>query len=270
MTTWQDVSVDSGGVQLAVRDYGGTGQPIVLVHGHIGNLGNFEALAPLLTPRLRVVAYDQRGHGLSEPGPVSVSAFVDDLAAVVDVLGLGIPVLYGGSFGTLVSLAYIHASGEVAGFVSEDGRVSDFPPEKPDRPFPEGRRILAEDQLAQAAKMFEDYGVTGTATLDRSAVPLEDGTIELLPTQTDLSAKEIAFSQIPVVDAYRACRGPVLFLAAVPVKEDARRARAAEVAALSAAVPMTVRWFRTRHWISADDPQAVADAVVEFVDAHFT
>jgi hypothetical protein len=34
----EDLFVDSGGVRIPVRDYGGDGVPLVLVHGHYVNL----------------------------------------------------------------------------------------------------------------------------------------------------------------------------------------------------------------------------------------
>lgn len=60
----EDVFVDSGGVRIAVRDYGGDGVPVVLVHGHYGNLGSFDHLGPLLADSARVVAYDQELTGV--------------------------------------------------------------------------------------------------------------------------------------------------------------------------------------------------------------
>lgn len=77
----KDLFVDSNAIRLAVRDYGGSAIPIVLVHGHLGNLGSFDDLGPLLAQHMRVVAYDQRGHGWSESGPVTVSDFASDLKA---------------------------------------------------------------------------------------------------------------------------------------------------------------------------------------------
>jgi len=81
-----DLFVRGDGPRLAVRDYGGSGPPILLIHGHYGNLASFDYLGPLLTSGLRVVAYDQRGHGWSEPGRIGIAEFRADLAAVVGAL----------------------------------------------------------------------------------------------------------------------------------------------------------------------------------------
>ncbi|MFH8336506.1 alpha/beta fold hydrolase [Streptomyces sp. AM6-12] len=89
------------GVRLVCRDWGGSGQPIVLLHGLAGHAGEWDALAGRLSADYRVVAVDQRGHGASErrPPDVSRAAYVADVIAVVDQLALQRPVLVGQSLG---------------------------------------------------------------------------------------------------------------------------------------------------------------------------
>ncbi|MFC8663894.1 alpha/beta fold hydrolase [Streptomyces sp. NPDC057199] len=98
---WSEHVVVRDGVRLACRDWGGTGQPIVLLHGLAGHAGEWGVLARKLNPRYRVVALDQRGHGASErhPRDVSRAAYVADVIAVVDQLALRPPVLVGQSLG---------------------------------------------------------------------------------------------------------------------------------------------------------------------------
>src|SRR5690348_11840894 len=95
---WRDLFVDADGVPLAVRDYGDNGPPVVLVHGHYGNLGDSSQVAPLLAEDFHVVAYDQRGHGWSEEGAVSVETYLADLDAVIAASGAERPLLVGSSF----------------------------------------------------------------------------------------------------------------------------------------------------------------------------
>lgn len=75
------------GVRLASRDWGGPGQPIVVLHGLAGHAGEWDVPARSLSSRYRVVAVDQRGHGADERDPrdVSRAAYV---AAVVEHLAL--------------------------------------------------------------------------------------------------------------------------------------------------------------------------------------
>ncbi|WP_437066489.1 alpha/beta fold hydrolase [Streptomyces sp. enrichment culture] len=89
------------GVRLVCRDWGGTGPSVLLLHGLAGHAGEWDAVARRLSPRFRVVALDQRGHGASErlPEDVSRAAYVADVVAVAGELGLGAPVVVGQSLG---------------------------------------------------------------------------------------------------------------------------------------------------------------------------
>ena len=84
-----------------------TGRPVVLVHGLASNARLWDGVARRLAASgRRVVAIDQRGHGLtSKPDSTYTMAEVaDDLAACVAVLGWESPVLVGQSWGGNVVL----------------------------------------------------------------------------------------------------------------------------------------------------------------------
>ncbi|WNI24577.1 alpha/beta hydrolase [Streptomyces sp. ITFR-16] len=106
--TWSERVVVRDGVRLVCRDWGGAGQPVLLLHGLAGHAGEWDVPARLLGhaapgsgPGRRVIAVDQRGHGSAErtPEDVSRAAYVADALAVVDQLGLERPVLVGQSLG---------------------------------------------------------------------------------------------------------------------------------------------------------------------------
>lgn len=99
--TWSELVVHRDGVRLAVRDSGGTGRPLLLLHGLAGHSGEWDALAELLRPHHRLITLDQRGQGGSErfPEDVSRAAFVADAVAVLDRLELPEAVLVGQSSG---------------------------------------------------------------------------------------------------------------------------------------------------------------------------
>ncbi|WP_329386378.1 alpha/beta hydrolase [Streptomyces sp. NBC_01351] len=101
LAEWAERTVVRDGVRLVCRDWGGDGQAVVLLHGLAGHVGEWDAVARHLSPRYRVVAVDQRGHGASErrPGDVSRAAYVADVLAVADRLELGRFVLIGQSLG---------------------------------------------------------------------------------------------------------------------------------------------------------------------------
>src|SRR5690242_17174627 len=110
-----------GGLQLHVREWGDpTGRPIVLVHGwsqnHLCWANQYESP---LTQEHRLVAFDLRGHGMSE-APLGAEHYVDgrlwadDLAAIIDHLGLQRPVLVGWSYGAFVICDYLRIHGQSA------------------------------------------------------------------------------------------------------------------------------------------------------------
>src|SRR3712207_3744640 len=108
------------GLKLAYRDWGGRGEPIVLVHGLASSYRIWDFVAPILAQRFRVVALDQRGHGRSDKpdGSFDFGTYVRDLRSFVELMGLGRSVLVGHSWGGNVVLqAAVDLPGLVDGLV---------------------------------------------------------------------------------------------------------------------------------------------------------
>lgn len=82
------------------------GTTIVFVNSLGTNLDMWESQLPPLTDHVRIVRYDQRGHGRSESGPAefSVDQLGLDLRDVLDSLGLKRVVLCGLSLGGMVAI----------------------------------------------------------------------------------------------------------------------------------------------------------------------
>lgn len=100
--SWTERVLVRDGVRLSCRDWGGSGPDALLLHGLAGHSGEWDGLARLLRDAgHRVVALDQRGHGAGErhPADVSRAAYVADVVAVVEELGLVRPLLVGQSLG---------------------------------------------------------------------------------------------------------------------------------------------------------------------------
>lgn len=88
----------------------GAGRDIVLLHGLTATRRYVVQGSRLLTRRgMRLVAYDARGHGGSDPAPAphdyAYPALVGDLAGVLDTLAIERPVLAGSSMGAATALA---------------------------------------------------------------------------------------------------------------------------------------------------------------------
>jgi pimeloyl-ACP methyl ester carboxylesterase len=109
--------------RIAVRDieveFEETGQgdrPFVLVHGFTGSRDDWRERLPELAPLGRTIALDQRGHGgttnSGDPAAYSFDALVDDLAAVLDAIGVERCDLLGHSMGGAVALRFALAHPE--------------------------------------------------------------------------------------------------------------------------------------------------------------
>jgi non-heme chloroperoxidase len=108
-----------GGLRLHVREWGpADAPPILLIHGwsqnHLCWARQYESA---LAGEFRLVAYDLRGHGMSEAplGPehyTDGAVWADDIAAIVDVLRLEQPVLVGWSYGAFVICDYVRRHGQ--------------------------------------------------------------------------------------------------------------------------------------------------------------
>ena len=119
--------VSTDGVRLAVRDLGGRGRDLLLVHGLASTSHIFDLVAPYVTGDLHVVAYDQRGHGESGK-PTTRYGFehvARDASEVIRGLGLERPVTLGHSWGANVVLELgVREPTAVAGLILLDGGFS--------------------------------------------------------------------------------------------------------------------------------------------------
>jgi pimeloyl-ACP methyl ester carboxylesterase len=123
MTDHADSLIERGGVSIAVRDLGGGGPPLVLLHGGGRTLCDWALVLPLLLPHHRCVAMDLRGHGRSAPcdGRWDLGEAAADVEAVIGHLGLGDPFVAGHSLGGIVATVYGDGHPECPGVVSVDG-----------------------------------------------------------------------------------------------------------------------------------------------------
>jgi pimeloyl-ACP methyl ester carboxylesterase len=108
-----------GGLQLHVREWGPADRsPILFIHGWSQNHLCWEKqYESALRDEFRLVAYDLRGHGMSQ-APLGrehytdAKLWADDLAAIIDQLGLDRPVLVGWSYGAFVICDYVREHGQ--------------------------------------------------------------------------------------------------------------------------------------------------------------
>jgi pimeloyl-ACP methyl ester carboxylesterase len=95
------------GLDMYYEAYGGTGRPLVLLHGGITTIEtSFGTLLPALTPHRRVIAVEQQGHGRTADidRPMSFPQMADDTAALLRHLGVEDADVFGYSDGGNVGL----------------------------------------------------------------------------------------------------------------------------------------------------------------------
>lgn len=81
---------------------------VLCCHGGPGVADYLHPVEEALASEFRIVRWDQRGSGRSDPvGPFTIDRFVADLDAVVDGLGLDRFVLFGHSWGANLAMHYV-------------------------------------------------------------------------------------------------------------------------------------------------------------------
>jgi pimeloyl-ACP methyl ester carboxylesterase len=120
------------GVKLAYEEKGSGSPTFLFVHGWTCDRSFFKPQADHFAKRHRTVSVDLRGHGESDKpgGAYPISAYVDDLAHLIDTLKLGKVVAVGHSMGgiTVLELGARHPD-KVAAIVMVDPAPFVFPPE---------------------------------------------------------------------------------------------------------------------------------------------
>jgi pimeloyl-ACP methyl ester carboxylesterase len=96
---------DVNGINL-YYEISGTGRPLILLHGGLGSGEMFGPVMPLLAQHHQVVAVDLQGHGRTADidRPIDPRLMADDIAALIEHLGLASPDVVGYSLGGGVAL----------------------------------------------------------------------------------------------------------------------------------------------------------------------
>lgn len=120
------VSVDDGELH-GVACGEAKASPLLFLHGSLHAHTVWLPVMGRLAGSFPCFALDQRGVGMSTaPGVGGYPRLVADVAAVVDGLGLGAPVLVGHSWGSKIALATAAAGVPTAGVVGLDSAAKDF------------------------------------------------------------------------------------------------------------------------------------------------
>ncbi|KNB50727.1 alpha/beta fold hydrolase [Streptomyces caatingaensis] len=259
----QESFITLRGRRFAYRDFGGSGPAVLALHGHFGRGRAFAPLAAALAPRHRVVALDQRGHGLSDDGgELTPDAYVADAAAFLTALDLAPAAVVGHSMGGHVALLLARRHpGLVRSLVIVDTTVLNREPEtRPVLDVSDWPRH-APTRQALAAAVEARVGPYAVHFLD-SAAETDDGW-SLLFDPAALTASQRAFAGDFSAD-WAASRQPALLLRG----GDSFLLSSATARRMARERPGTrLREFPgCGHWLHEDDPDGFAREVGAFLD----
>ncbi|MBI4943030.1 MAG: alpha/beta fold hydrolase, partial [Actinobacteria bacterium] len=273
------VALPDGRPRLAVRTLPGERRPFLLVHGLSSNARLWDGVARhLAAAGPRVVAVGQRGPGRSQAPDdgYDTDTCADDLAALVDVLGLtgeAAPVVVGQSWGgnVVLSLAARHPGSAAAvacvdgGWIRLRDRFASFEECWAALAPPQFEGMRYDDLAARIRSMRPDWpaeGLEGTlANLER----LPDGGVR--PWLSREHHREIVRSLFEGDPGawYPRVGVPVLLVPATggePADGDDERTAGARAAVLDALAHLpdgAVRWYPgADHDIHAEQPESLA------------
>jgi len=237
---YADLTVASPGVRIAVRDWGGSGSGLILLHGLSRTLADWNVIAPELADRYRVVAMDLRGHGHSDDGAWSWPVAVADVEAVAAHFQMSAPAAMGHSLGGMVASMWGREHPEAAGVINLDGHgnprpdqyigldpawVSDKRAELDalqrqqlsglSGPLSDGKLAVLEAQQRSLATQLGAPEALFIEGLRRGLEVRGDGTY-LRPAPDGLGAEIYAsLHDVNMLDVYREIRCPLLLFNAV-------------------------------------------------------
>jgi class 3 adenylate cyclase len=174
----------NGAVRLAYRVCGDSGTPLVFVPGWISNVdtyddptSGFTQLAETLSASTRLVVWDKRGTGLSDPvtGTPSLDERMDDLQAVMDAAEVTDPVLWGASEGGPMSLLFAATYPDRVRSLILYGTAARFSADPPDHPW----GFSPAEVDAQLRAIDEQWGEGVLVELFLASVAEVDGVREL-------------------------------------------------------------------------------------------
>jgi 3-oxoadipate enol-lactonase len=255
--------IEVNGVGLRYELTGAGDRTLVLVHEMGGALESWEDVVPHFTGSHRVLRYDTRGAGMSQKarGALSFDTMVDDLAALLDALGIrGKVALAGVAVGGAIALYFAARHPE---------RVSAVAVSSPATGLPEERRGAALERVAKIEAEGMPFAVEDSM-LNGYAPELRENAARFArfrarwlgndPASYATIYRMLAYADIE--GALRTISCPVL---AIGGSLDRVRP-AAGVKAFAPTIP-GARYIelRTGHYMPVQTPELAAEAIGDFL-----
>ncbi|MCG3210996.1 MAG: 2-succinyl-6-hydroxy-2,4-cyclohexadiene-1-carboxylate synthase [Anaerolineae bacterium] len=281
--TPQDRFVDIG-FNLHLREWPGPKTPFVLLHGLSSNSRTWDAVGDALAQAgHRVIAVDQRGHGLSDK-PDSGYGFdqvTADLARLLASLALEQPILVGQSWGGNVVLEFgARYPAAACGLVFVDGGFLDLH-SRPDASWekisvelkPPPLAGMPRTELAARIRDFHpDWAEFGIEATLANFETLPDGTIRpWLSLDRHLAILRAMWEQRPAALFPQIIAPTLICVAEVPGNARWPELKAKQVAAAQAGLSQAaVHWFEnTDHDIHVHRPGALVQLLLDTLQNGF-
>ena len=280
-----------GGLRMHVRNWGGEGRPVVLLHGLASTCRIWDFVAPIVAQDFSVIAVDQRGHGDSgkpEAG-YDFASVSGDVAALLAGRGIERPLVVGHSWGADVALELAVAKPELLrGIVFVDGgtidasaRYDTLDDALAQMAPPDFRGTTREQFLervrssGQWATLISQRGQAAEDIIMGNFETLEDGTIRAkLSRDNHLRIIEALWEHHPR-DLYAHVTCPVLMMPARqrenPDAYERTLARSESIAAAERLLPRskTVWLEDSIHDVPVQRPELVAETIREHIQSGF-
>lgn len=280
----RDEWITANGLSFHCRDWGGSGQPLLLLHGLASTCYIWEEVAPLLARDFIVVAMDQRGHGDSaKPGHgYDFASVSQDAIGVIEAKGLVNPVIVGHSWGADVALelavAYPGAAKGICfvdgGMIEPSTRYASLDEAREKMAPPVFSGVTMEAFRERIRPRAEDLGPAFEAMVLANFETLDDGTIRAkLSRENHIRIVEALWEHHPP-ELYPRVTCPVLIMPARqsgPEAEPRSLLRADTVAAAERSLPKskTVWLEDSIHDVPVQRPSLVAEVIKSHVLSGF-
>lgn len=210
--------LDTNGIRSFYESFG-DGEPLVLIGGSVFGRANWSMAWDEFAKHFTVISYDQRGYGRSDrPAErYTMELWIDDLASLLDGLGIARAHVAGTSMGAMVALAFAAKYPDRCLAI-----VSDCPLVRPDRM----RRMLFETWRRMAHTMgcgdaLADHLVTQAVGPDILETDIVDtlianvrGMVAQMPVETVVQAC-LVMEELDLTDAVKRIEAPVLVIASM-------------------------------------------------------